>query len=84
MAIGGRVEHHFNHAFDVTIDCGQCADVHAQAAGDGRTHGCDTELFALDLTGLDHVLRERPRNSPDRAAPCRHQISAPSAMLGRD
>jgi hypothetical protein len=59
MAVGGGIEHHLDHAFDVAIHRGQRADVHAQPAGDGGAHGFDIELLALDLAGLDHVLGER-------------------------
>jgi hypothetical protein len=59
MAVGGGIEHHLDHAFDVAIHRGQRADVHAQPAGDGRAHGFDVELLTLDLAGLDHVLGQR-------------------------
>jgi hypothetical protein len=59
LAVGRGIEHHLDHALDVAIHRRQGADVDAQAAGDGRAHGLDVELLALDLAGLDHVLGER-------------------------
>lgn len=59
MAVGGGVEHHVDHALDVAIDRGECADVHTQSARDGRAHGLNIEPLALNLAGLDHVLGER-------------------------
>ena len=58
MTVGGGIEHHLDHAFDVPIHRGQGADVHAQTTGDGGAHGFDIELLTLDLAGLDHVLGE--------------------------
>ena len=55
-AVGGGVEHHLDHAFDVTIHRGQRADVDAKSASDGRADGLDVELLSLDLAGLDDVL----------------------------
>ena len=48
-----------DHAIDMAIDRSECADVNAQPAGDGGTHGFNIELLTLDLAGLDHVLGER-------------------------
>jgi len=31
----GGVEHHVDHALDVTVSASQCTDVHAQAPGQG-------------------------------------------------
>jgi len=59
LAVGRGIQHHLDHALDVPIDRRKRADVHAQPARDGRAHGFDVELLALDLTGLDHVLGER-------------------------
>jgi len=59
LAVGRGIQHHLDHALNVPIDRGQGADVHAQPARDGRAHGFDVELLALDLAGLDHVLGER-------------------------
>jgi len=36
----------------------QSADVDADVAGKGRTHGLDIEPFALNFAGLDHVFGE--------------------------
>jgi hypothetical protein len=46
VAVGDGVEHHLDHAFDVTIHRGQCADVDAESASDGRAHRLDVELLA--------------------------------------
>ena len=59
LAVGRGIQHHLDHALDVPIDRCKRADVHAQPAGDGRAHGFDVELLALDLAGLDHILGER-------------------------
>ncbi len=56
LAVGGGVEHHFDHPFDVTIHRGQRTDVGAQPARDGGAHGIDVEQLALDFAGLDDVL----------------------------
>jgi hypothetical protein len=57
-AVGRGIQHHLDHAFDPRIDRIERADVYTQPAGDGRTHGFDVELLALDLAGLDHVLSQ--------------------------
>jgi hypothetical protein len=59
VAVGGGVDHHFDHPLDVTVHRGQGTDVDPEAAGDGGAHRFDVELFALDLAGLDDVLGQR-------------------------
>jgi hypothetical protein len=72
QALGGQgrgtarrgVQHHIHDPFDMAIHRGQRADLHAQAAGDGRTHRLCVEPLALDLAGPDHIFRERPQAGP--------------------
>ena len=52
LAVGGGVEHHFDHALDMTVHRGQGTDVDAESARDRGTHRLDVELFALDLAAM--------------------------------
>ena len=54
-----RVEHHFDHAFDMTIRRREPADVHAEATGERRARLIGIELLAFNLTRLEDVLGER-------------------------
>ena len=54
-----RIEHHLDHAFDMTIRRCQSANIHAQAAGDAGADGSDVQLLAFDLAGFDDILATR-------------------------
>ena len=56
--MGGCIKHNLDHAFDVAIHWSERADIHAQPAGNGRSHGCDIKLLALYLAAFDHLFGE--------------------------
>src|SRR5215471_16705699 len=59
----GRVEHHFDNAFDVSVCRRERPDVDAETAGDRGTNLIAIEDFTLDLTGLEDILGERVEHS---------------------
>lgn len=54
-----RVKHHLDDALHVAIQWCQRSDVHAQSAGDGRTHGVGIEPLTLYFAGLQDILGQR-------------------------
>ena len=64
MAIRRRIQHHLDDALDVAIDRRQRTNVYAQTAGDAGTYGGNVQLLALDLAGLDDILREHHKTCP--------------------
>jgi hypothetical protein len=50
-----RVEHHLDDRLDVSVRRLESADVHAEAARDGRGHRFSVQALALDLARLDQV-----------------------------
>ena len=52
----GRVEHHFDDAFDVAIRGGEGPDIHAEAAGDGGSHLILVEQLAFDFAGFQDIF----------------------------
>ncbi|MNE48976.1 hypothetical protein D3C80_1434680 [compost metagenome] len=77
------VEHHFNDAFDVAIRFDQPADIHAQAAGDRRTHLLPIQHLTLDLAGLQHVLCQGSQDGffTQRKAQRLHVTDQPSLAM---
>ena len=58
VIIACGVEHHFHHAFDSAVGGFESANVDAQAAGDGGADLCRVQLFAFDLSTLEHIFGE--------------------------
>ena len=60
--VAGGVEDHLDDSLDVPVRRLQRADVHAEPAGDRRSHLVGFELFPLDLTALEDVGGQRPQD----------------------
>jgi hypothetical protein len=79
IVVLGGVEHHFDDALDVPIGRGQGADIHAESPRNRRTHMLSVEALALDLTRLEHLLREALERglAPEREAQALHPAQKP-------
>ena len=80
LKVLGGVEHHLDHAFDISVGRRECADVHAEPPRDRGSDLFAVELFALDFArfqnffgqGLQHgfgaELESEALHAPDEAA----------------
>src|SRR5262249_30279209 len=80
------IEHHLDHALDISVGWRESARIYAEPPGDRRTHLLLIEDFALDFARLDHVFSHRvqPGFSPQGEAERLHatdESSLPMADL---
>jgi hypothetical protein len=52
----GRIQHHFNHALDLTVGRREAADVDSKPARNGGAHLISIQLLPLDLTRFKDIL----------------------------
>ena len=51
-----RIDHHFDDAFDVSVDLDEAAHIHAETPGDGRSDLVARQGLPFDLAGFDDIL----------------------------
>ncbi len=61
IVVTGRVEHHFDDALNISINCFQAAYVHSQSASNRRANLFGIEFFPFDLAALDDIGGKRPQ-----------------------
>jgi hypothetical protein len=61
--VARSVQHHFNDAFDISIDSFETRDVHPESSRDGRTDLFYIEVFPLDFAAPEYVLGQSLENS---------------------
>ncbi len=88
--MGRRVQHHVDHALDMTIDRRQRADIDAEPARDRRPDRRDVQAFALDGARLDDIFRQRGeaglvarRQADVRQPPGQHALRTADVGEGR-
>jgi hypothetical protein len=62
VIVPGGVEHHLDDALDVAVDGSECAGVETEPASERGPHLLGVQALALDLAGLQHVLRQRAQH----------------------
>src|SRR4051812_517922 len=55
LVVARRIEHHFDHAFDVSVGGLESTDVHAKAAGERGSNLLGIEFLTLNFAGLENV-----------------------------
>jgi hypothetical protein len=59
VVVLGRVEHHFDHAFNMPVGWHESPDVDSEPTRNRRADLLAVEHLAFDFAGLQNVLRQR-------------------------